>query len=114
MATISTTLTEYSDNGNTRIYSAPGHTSTQPYLVIQKRNVPASPAGSTELSIRVMKGTNDAQGIPLQARESAEIIVKSPQNGTASDGTAVLTLIREIVASDEFTAAVGTLNWIKA
>lgn len=113
MAAISTTLTEYSDSGNTRIYSAPGHTSTKPFLVIQKRVVPASLAGSTDLSIRVMKGTNDAAGLPLQARQSAEIIVRQPQNGDADDATAVLALIREIVASDEFTAAVGTLNWIK-
>lgn len=113
MATITTVLSEYSDLGNTRIYSAPGHTSVQPFLVIQKRVVPASPAGSTELSVRVMKGTQDSQGLPLQARESAEIIVKTPQQGRPSDAAATLALLREVVASDEFTAAVGTLGWIK-
>lgn len=114
VSTITTALVQYSDSGNTRIYSAPGHTSTKPYLVIQKRSVPASPVGSTELSIRVMKATTDNLGAILQARQSAEIITRVPQNGTQVDAAAVLALVREIIASDEFTSAVTTLNWIKA
>lgn len=113
MATIATALTQYADNGNSRTYSAPGHTAVAPFLVIQKRVAPSAPGSSQEVSVRVVKATKDAEGLPVAARDSAEIIFRQPSNGLAADKTAVLALIREIVASDEFGAAVDTLNWIK-
>jgi len=113
MAVITTALTEYSDNGNSRTYSVAGHTAVQPYLVIEKRVAPASQEGSTEFSFRIVKGTTDVDGAVIAPRQSAEVIVRRPYQGDTDDATAVLALLREIVASDEFAASVETLNFFE-
>jgi hypothetical protein len=113
MPAITTVLTEYSDNGNSRTYSVAGHTAVQPFLVVEKRVAPASADGSTELSFRIVKGTTDTDGAVIAARQSAEVIVRRPYQGDADDATAVFNLLKEIVASDEFAASVGTLNFFE-
>lgn len=113
MPAITTALTEYSDNGNSRTYSVSGHTAVQPYLLVEKRVAPSSMEGSTEFSFRIVKGTTDADGAVIAARQSAEVIIRRPYQGDADDATAVLALLKEVVASDEFAASVGTLNFFE-
>lgn len=111
MPAITTTLTEYSDNGNSRTYSVTGHTAVKPFLVIQKRVAPAALEGSAEFSFRIVKGTTDVDGAVIASRNSAEVIVRQPYQGDSDDSTATLNLLKEIVASDEFAAAVSSLNF---
>lgn len=113
MPSITTELREYADLGNSRTYTAPTHQAQLPFLVIQKRNTPAAANASAEVSIRVVKGTTDAEGLPLSSKSSFEVIVRHPNSGDIDDRAAVLALAREIIASDEFADAIATLNWVK-
>lgn len=112
MPTITTTLVDYSQQGNTKTLTAPGHTVSEPRLVIQKRKVAANGTGVAETTVKVVYGTSDANG-PLASRVSFETSVRYPVNGDPADTTAALALFREIVGSDEFSAAVSTQNWIR-
>ncbi|DAD50706.1 TPA_asm: coat protein [ssRNA phage SRR6960799_30] len=112
MPTITTTLVDYSQVGNTKTLTAPGHTVSAPRLVIQKRKIPSTSSGVAESDVKVVYGTTDTNG-PLSSRVSVEAVVRYPANGNMADVTAALTLFREVVASDEFQSAVYTQNWIK-
>lgn len=111
MSVISTSLIDYSQQGNTKTLTAPGHTVSEPRLVIQKRKVATNGTGVAETAIKVVYGTSDANG-PLASRVSFETSVRYPVNGNTADTTAALALFREIVGSDEFGSAVSTQNWI--
>lgn len=113
MAAMATAVTEFADNGNSRTYTRTGHTALNPRLVIQKRKVASSPQGSAEDTIDVISGTVDAEGIILPGRIAFSITVRRPVLGLAADVTAALAVIRDIVASDEFTTTVTTQNFLK-
>lgn len=112
MPQIETTLIDYSQQGNTKTLTVPGHTVSEPRLVIQKRKVAANGTGVAETTIKVVYGTSDTNG-PLASRVSFETSVRYPVNGDAADTASALALFREIVGSDEFSAAVSTQNWIR-
>lgn len=106
MAAMTTILTELTDKGDTVIYSLAAHTDLKPALVIQ-RNKPA--VGSqivTENSFQVSMATVDAAGLALPAKFTIEAKVRGPITGAAADRDAALSVFRDIVASDEFTALV--------
>lgn len=113
MAAMSTALTEFSDNGNSRTYTYTGHTATDPRLVIQKRKVAVNGTSMIEDSVMVVSGTEDAESIPLQSRVTFQAVSRRPVNGTAGDVTAALAVFRDIIAGDEFGATVNTQNWLK-
>lgn len=113
MAGMTTVLTGFSNNGNSRTYTAPGHTVFEPKIVIQKRKVPQNMQQNAEVSVSVVHGTTDAEGNPLAAKVVGEFSVRYPKNGQVSDLLDVLATIRDIGASDEFTNAVDTQEWIK-
>lgn len=112
MAGMATALTEFSDNGNSRTFTTPGHTSVKPKLVIQKRKIPANADGVAETSFIVIHATVDADGNVLSAKESFEVIHRSPVKGDSDDRDAVLAIGRDIVASDEWTNAVTTQEFV--
>lgn len=114
MATITTALTEFADQGNSRTYTVSGHTVQLPRLIIQRRKVPVDQDASGESKISVIRGTVDAAGVPLASKIAIDVSVRYPVKGLAADITAVLALAREVVASDEFAAMVTTQNWVKA
>lgn len=113
MAAMATAITEFANNGNSRTYTRTGHTALNPRLVIQKRKVATSPQGSAEDTIDVISGTVDAAGLILPGRIAFSIIVRRPVLGLATDVTAALAVIRDIVASDEFTVTVTSQNFLK-
>lgn len=113
MPTIGTNLVDYSDNGNTRTYATPDHTVQKTRLVQQRRKVPTTPTASAETAVRVVFGTTDSSNIPLAARYSFDVVGKGPANGNAADQVAALALLREIVNSEEFGAAMTSQLWIK-
>jgi hypothetical protein len=114
MSTITSALVEYADNGNSRTYVAPDHTALRPRLVIQRRKVAGKAGEVAETSIRVVMTQVDANGLTLAAKRTVEVIDRSVVGGvdTAVEA-ASLALIREIVASDEFAAAITGQLWIK-
>jgi hypothetical protein len=113
MAAMSTALTEFADNGDSRTFTYTGHKASDPRLVIQKRKVPTGDQVVAETSLSVVSGTEDAGNIPLAQRVSFQAVVRYPIAGTYADVTAALAVFRDIVASDEFTASVQTQNWVK-
>jgi len=113
MAAMTTALTEFSDNGNSRTYTYTGHTAQDPRLVIQKRKVPSGNQTVIEDTITVLSGTEDASGNPLSSRVTFQAVVRRPIDGVSADVTAALAIFRDIVAGDEFGNTVSTQEYLK-
>lgn len=118
MAALAATLTEFADNGNSRTYTAAGHTAVKPILVIQKRTVPAGNQVMSDLSITVVQAVEDPDGGIAPQKVSMGVTVRYPTIGSdptdlASVRAAALVLLRDIVASDEFGASVADQNWVE-
>lgn len=113
MAAMSTALTEFRDNGDSRTYFYTGHTAAEPRLVIQRRKVAAGSTSVIEDTFQVVSSTEDAAGELLSSKVTFEAKVRRPVNGIAADVTAALAIFRDIVASDEFTANVNTQAWFE-
>lgn len=112
MAAMSTALTEFSDNGNSRTYVQSGHTALEPKLVIQKRKIPQGSQVMIEDTISVVNSTSDVDSVVLPQRASVVITVRRPSNGASADTDAAVATARDIIAGDEFTAMVSTQNFL--
>lgn len=114
MAGMTTVLTEFADNGNSRTFTIPasGHTAVKPRLVIQRRKVPLTASSNAEMTVAVIFATEDVDGNVLSAKTAFEASVRYPSLGDAADITAALAVFRDIVAGDEFGNAVTTQNWL--
>lgn len=113
MAAMSTTLTEFADNGNSRTYTQAAHTVLAPKLVLQKRRVPTGSQTIAEDVITVLHSTTDADGAVLAQRVTFSVTVRRPINGDADDVAAALVVLRDIVAGDEFANTVSTQEFLK-
>lgn len=118
MASLSATLVEYSDNGNSRTYTASGHTATKPKIVVEKRVVPTGNQVMAEFSASIIQGVLDSDGGIAPQKVSHTVTVRYPVIGVdptdlASINAACLVLLRDFVASDEFGASVTSLNWVE-
>lgn len=112
MAGMTTVLTGFSENGNSRTYTVTGHTTAKPKLVIQKRKIPANADASGEITLAVTYATVDADDLILTGKVAFEASIRYPVQGQDTDVAAALVVFRDLVASDEFTSMVSTLNWI--
>jgi hypothetical protein len=112
MAAMTTALTEFSDTGNSRTYTVPGHTASKPKKVLQRRKVPTGNQVVLEDTVMVLYATEDSTGAVLPQSDSITVTIKRPTSGIAADMTALLTLFREIVASDEFGNTVDTQEYL--
>lgn len=112
MASQTTVLTEFSDNGNSRTYTTATHTTAKPRLVIQKRKVPSGSQVVQEVGVAVVHATEDANGLVLPSKVVFEATHRSPIDGLAADVTAALAIFRDIVAGDEFANSVSTQEWL--
>lgn len=113
MAAMTTALTGFSSNGNSKTYTYTGHTAAEPRLVIQKRRVATSGTSVLEDNLSVISSTEDAAGVLLASKIGFSANVRRPVNGIAGDVTAALATFRDLVASDEFAQMVTTQNWVK-
>jgi hypothetical protein len=112
MAGMTTVLTEFSNNGNSRTSTLTGHTALQPKLVIEKRRVPDAKQTMAEYSFKVVDATTDADGIVLSNKVSIEGPVRYPVLGTSTDTDAALAVFRDIIAGDEFANSISTQEWL--
>lgn len=112
MAAMTTVLTEFSDNGNSRTYTTSGHTASSPKLVIQKRKVPEGNQTIAESTVSVIHATTDADSQVLSQKVSFTATIRYPIDGQSSDITAVETIFRDIIAGDEFANTVDTQEWL--
>lgn len=113
MAAMTTALTEFSDKENSRTYTYTGHTAAEPRIVLQKRKVPAGQNSVIEDTISVLSSTEDANGVLLDSKVVFTATIRRPIQGLAADVTAALAIFRDIVAGDEFTAAVNGQAYLK-
>lgn len=114
MAAMSTALTVFSDNGNSRTYTTSTHTVQKPRIVIQTRKVPTGAQVIQESKLSVIHATENSEDAVIPERVSFQAVYRSPITGDAADVTAALAIFRDIVASDEFTAMVNTQGFVKA
>jgi len=112
MAAMTTALTEFADNGNSRTYTYTGHTAVEPRMVLQKRRVPSGSQTILEDSVQVKSSTEDSNGDLLESPVSFMVTVRRPKNGIAADVTAALAIFRDVIAGDEFTNTVSTQEWL--
>jgi len=112
MAAMTTALTEFADNGNSRTYTYTGHTAVEPRLVIEKRKVATGSTSVIEDTIQVISSTEDSAGELLTSKVLFEARIRRPVNGIAADVTAALAVFRDIIAGDEFTNTVSTQEWL--
>lgn len=112
MALMSTSLTEFSNNGNSRTSTLSGHSASEPKLIIEKRKVPSNASGSAEYTVSVIYATQDAEGNVLTSKVAFEATVRYPLKGTAADITAALAVFRDIIAGDEYGNSVTTQEYL--
>jgi hypothetical protein len=112
MAGMTTALTEFTDNGNSRTYTYTGHSASDPRLVLQRRKVASGSTSVIEDTVTVLSGDEDVDSNPLDPRITFSATVRRPINGTASNVTAALAIFRDIIAGDEFGNTVDTQEWL--
>lgn len=113
MAAMSTVLTEFSNNGNSRTSTTAGHTAVKPKLVIEKKKVPDGGVNSVaEFSVKVVHATTDPESTIITQKVSFEAVVRYPVQGSGDDIAAALVIFRDIIAGDEFGSSVTTQNWL--
>lgn len=112
MAAMTTVLTEFSNNGNSRTCTTSGHTAKEPRLVIEKRRVPEGSQVMVEQSVKIVHSTEDDDGLILSNKVSFEAVSRYPLAGQAADVTAALTVFRDIIAGDEYANSVSTQEWL--
>lgn len=112
MAAMTTVLTEFSNNGNSRTSTLTGHTAAKPRLVIEKRRVPEGNQIMVDYSAKVVYATEDTDGVVLSNKIAFEITARYPVAGDSDDVAAALAVIADIVGGDEFASSVSTQNWL--
>jgi hypothetical protein len=113
MAAMSTTLTEFNDSPNERTYFTSGHTTQKPKMVAVRRRTPSNGTGVAETTVVVYHATVDADGNVLPQKVAMEVKIKDPVQGLSTDRDAVLVILRDIVAGDEFTSLVSSQQYLK-
>lgn len=113
MSAMTTTLIQFADQGNSRTYTRAGHTYDKPKLVLQRRKIPNGKSTVAEDTITVLNGTVDPDGKALPERVSLSLTVRRPLNGADADVTDALTMLREIVASDNLANMIATQNFVQ-
>lgn len=112
MAAMTTALTEFADNGNSRTFTTPNHTALKQCKVLQRRHVPSGNQVVAEDVVTVLHGTEDVDGAKLPQNVQVTVSVRRPITGIAADVNAALVIARDIVASDEFTNSVNTQEFL--
>jgi hypothetical protein len=114
MAAYTTVLKQFSDMGNVRKWSTPGHTIAAPRLLTQKRQEATSPTGVARNSLTFLGGATDANDTLLEARNVIDISVRGPVNGKADEMTALVAVMRDIINSDDFADMVASQAFLDA
>lgn len=112
MAAMTTALTEFSNNGNSRTCTTPSHTAAKPRLVIEKRKVPEGNQTMVEYTVKVIHSTVDSEGLVLAQKVTFEGSGRYPLAGSQTDIDAALVIFRDIIAGDEFANSVSTQEWL--
>lgn len=107
-----TAYAQFADNGNSRTYTGPSHTIAKPDLLIQKRKVPTSINGVSEMSSKVVLGTTDASNSPLAQRISIEVVVRVPVGAQSADVETAKARFSDLSSDAAFLASFVTQNYV--
>jgi len=112
MPAMVTSLTGFSNNGDTKTSVLDAHTVSKPQLVIEKRKVAVGSQSVAESSVSVVVATVDADGAILPQKYNFTVTCRSPIAGASADKAIALATLRDVVASDEFANTVDTQEWL--
>lgn len=112
MAAMSTTLTEYSTLGDKRTYTTAGHTVSKPKIVMCKRKTPVGNQVVSSFEVSVIHATEDADNLVIPQKPSMSVTVTQPINGDVADVAAILVILRDVIAGDEFANSVTTNEFL--
>lgn len=113
MAAMSTTLTEFSTNGDSKTWTTSGHTAGMPKIVVQRRRVPVGNQTVCETTFSVIHAGVDANDVILPQKVIMSATVRYPVSVEAAAIAAVLVIFKDMVAGDEFAASVTSQNFLK-
>lgn len=115
MAAMSTALTQFATNGDSRTWTTSGHTVSKPKLVIQKRRVPAGNQTVQETNISVVQAALAPDGTVLPSKVTFAATIRYPIDIKSGETTVAdtLAIFRDMVAGDEFAATVTSQNFLK-
>lgn len=112
MADMTTTLYDYSDNGNSRNFRLSGHTVQKPQLVLQRRKAPTGEQTIAEDEVTVYYGTENSDGDLLSGRIMLSVKLRRPIDGIAADLDAAVVVLRDFVASDQLEGCLDSQSWL--
>lgn len=114
MASFTTTIEEFSTNGNSTTFAISGtHTASAPRLVIQRRRVANGAKQYYEMDMDIVHGLLDADGKPVEARMAAKCTMKIPTVATSAQIDSLVADYRDFVNSDEFVESVKKQLWLQ-
>lgn len=112
MPAMATVLTEFSTNGDSKTNTLAAHTVSRPQLLIEKRKVPVGNQVVAESTVSIVIATVDASGVIMPTKYNYTITARTPIGGLAADATLALTVLRDVVASDDFANTLATQEWL--
>lgn len=115
MAALITSVTEFSTLGDSKTYAIAGHTAQLPRVITQKRRVPSKEGAVASMETTIVYGTKDALGEILSSKVAFSISTRWPNNigPSQTEITDALATLKDVVASDEFTATLLSQGFIK-
>jgi hypothetical protein len=83
-------------------FTLTGHSVTTPHLVIFDRKVPTSVGAVPSYRIRVIKGEEDEDGIPLSTKPIIDTNIRWDQGATASSVKGLLAYLGAVLSDTDF------------
>ena len=111
MAAQTTALTFHRSNGEKLTSTTSGHTVSSVKLVLEEARTPQGNQTISEYKLSVIHSAVDADGVDLGSKCVAGAFVKFPLGTTEAVIVSVETILRDIVAGDEFANSIRTGNW---
>lgn len=112
MTAMTTVLTEFSSERNSRTSTLTGHTAVKPKLVIEKRDVPEGNKIMCVQSFKVIFATEDVNGVVLSEKIAIEGSARYPKTGSVADVEAALVFAADIFIGDEWKNSITTQEWL--
>lgn len=96
---------EYEKNSDSATYIRPGHTVSEPSLLIINRKTPVANGNGFSIPVyrlRLIDGHLDGDGKPVKERSSVEILIKQPVNASLTRIQAALDFASSMLADEDF------------
>lgn len=108
MAAMSTALQLIEISGGKFTYTTSGHTVLKPKVVVGIHKAPTGRQVMSDFTVVVSHATEDADGAVLAEKSAITVTARQSIHGQATDMTAVLAIVKDIVNSDEFANSLVT------